>query len=514
MRLTVDLKTGTRIFASKSGYHEVGHGTSLAMGFRRENCNSMRTVAEAAEKPSLPVTPQPDVMQVCILDDQASHIELLAEQVRALGFEPAGTTQPGEAMRAIRSGKCRVALVDLRMPELDGMEFMEQALAIDPGLYVVLVTGEYSLDSAVEAIHRGAFDYIAKPVELKRLQRTLEQVQKLLERQQRTRDLEQELLANFEFHGIIGRSPVMLDVFDLIRKVAPHFSNILITGPTGAGKELVAQALHEMSPAASKRFAVCNCSALVDTLLESQLFGHMRGSFTGATDSRAGLFEYANGGTVFLDEIAETSPPMQAKLLRVIQNREIQRIGSPEVKLVDVRLIAATNRDLQAEAAVGRFRQDLYYRLSMLHIAVPALAERQEDIPLLCQHFLNRANKAYNKSIKGLTRRAQTLLRRHAWPGNIRELENVISSAAMLATGEFIDVADLPPNLRLCERRSNLPENGDWEPLSLDAVKRRHIERTLAHCNGNRVRAAELLGIGRTSLYRFLQSSGEKKTLP
>ena len=300
----------------------------------------------------------------------------------------------------------------------------------------------------------------------------------------------------------------MLEVFELAKKVARHYTNSLITGPTGAGKELIARALHAMSPAAQERFAVCNCSAMVDTLLESQLFGHVRGSFTGATDTRPGLFEYANNGTVFLDEVGETSLAMQAKLLRVIQNREIQRVGSPEVKKVEVRLIAATNRDLRAEVLAGRFREDLFYRLSTVEIRVPGLSERPEDIPILIQHFVKKYSQAYNKPFQGLTRRAQIVLLQHDWPGNVRELENVISSAAITASADFIDVTDLPNHLQKPHRRpANQEEN--WRPLPLDEVRKIHIQRVLEMCNGNRVRASQVLGIGRTSLYRHLKREGQ-----
>jgi len=245
---------------------------------------------------------------------------------------------------------------------------------------------------------------------------------------------------------------------------------------------------------------------MVDTLLESQLFGHMRGAFTGAIDTRPGLFEYANGGTVFLDEVGETSLAMQAKLLRVIQNREIQRVGSPEVRQVNVRLIAATNRDLRAEVLAGRFREDLFYRLSSIQIRIPSLMERLEDIPLLMQFFLKKYNAAYGKNFSGLTRRAQTALLQHPWPGNVRELENVISSAAITAAGDFIDIADLPENLQHHQQRTT--EGDDWRPLSLEEVRKLHIQRVLNVCRGNRLRAAQILGIGRTSLYRYLKHDG------
>jgi two-component system response regulator HydG len=390
------------------------------------------------------------------------------------------------------------------MASMDGMAFLEKTLQLDPGMHVILVTGFYSVDSAIEAIKRGAADYLCKPLDYPRLERTLDDIAALHSQRSEVRDLETRLFDNMQFRGIVGKSPAMLEVFDLAKKVARHYSNVLITGPTGSGKELVARAVHELSPVAQERFAVCNCSALVDTLLDSQLFGHMRGSFTGANETRPGLFEYANGGTVFLDEVGETSLAMQSKLLRVIQNREIQRVGSPEVKHVEVRVIAATNRDLRSEVLAGRFREDLFYRLSSIEIHVPGLTERPEDIPVLVQHFLKKYSRAYSKPFHGLSRRAQLALLRYDWPGNVRELENVISSAAITTTADFIDVVDLPEYLQKPNGARGSSEQ-NWRPLPLNEVRRMHMQRVLELCDGNRVRAAQVLGIGRTSLYRFLK---------
>lgn len=442
----------------------------------------------------------------CILDDDPAQLEMLSAVVRTMGYEAICTTDTEEALRLIKRGRCRLALVDVHMPRMDGYEFLDRALRTDPGAHILLMTGDYTLDSALEAIRRGAADFLPKPIDRAHLKKALDDVAMLYDQRRRVRVLEEQLLKDLEFHGIVGKSPVMLEVFDFARKVAPHYTNVLLVGSTGTGKELVARAIHQLSPVNQQKLAVCNCSAMVDTLLESQLFGHMRGSFTGATDTRPGLFEYANGGTVFLDEVGEMSLAMQAKLLRVIQNREIQRVGSPEVRQINVRLIAATNRDLRAEVLAGRFREDLFYRLSSIQIRIPSLSERLEDIPLLVQFLLQKYNSAYGKQIGGLTRRAQTVLLQHPWPGNVRELENAVSSACITATGGFIDLGDLPEHLQHPGPPSM--RDDEWKPLSLDDVRKIHIQRVLEMCQGNRLRAAHILGIGRTSLYRYLKRDG------
>ncbi|MGH9736211.1 MAG: sigma-54-dependent transcriptional regulator [Candidatus Acidiferrales bacterium] len=450
-------------------------------------------------------------MPICLVATDPEQVEAELLQLDRLGFSSTEASTPERALQRIQTGACRLLIVDSAIAGMDGLEFLDQALRADPGVYVILVSSDNDVGSAIEAIKRGAYDVVHKPVDFMRLENTLGELAGLFSQRSHVRHLEETLLENSQFHGIVGRSPAMLQVLELTRKVARHYSNALITGPTGAGKELVARALHELSPVAHERFAVCNCSALVDTLLESQLFGHMRGSFTGATDTRPGLFEYANQGAVFLDEIGEMSVQTQAKLLRVIQNREIQRIGSPEVKKVNVRLVAATNRNLREEVRTGRFREDLYYRLSSVQIRVPGLSERPEDIPVLVQHFLKKFSAEYGKELRGFTRRAQIALLHHSWPGNVRELENVIGGAAMACTAEFIDLGDLGDFFRPLQDLSNLRRGQDWSPLPLRQVRETHIQRVIEFCNGNHIHAAGVLGIGKTTLYRFLKGKNDPR---
>jgi transcriptional regulator with PAS, ATPase and Fis domain len=300
----------------------------------------------------------------------------------------------------------------------------------------------------------------------------------------------------------VGRSTLLLEVFARIRRAAPHFKTALVTGATGTGKELVARALHKLGPAASARFAVCNSSAIVETLFESELFGHVKGAFTGATSDKVGLFEYASGGTVFLDEIGDLPLPTQTKLLRVLETREFQRVGSPAPRKTDVRVVAATNRDLREMVDHKEFREDLFYRLSMVEIRLPRLAERKEDLPLLERHFIERMSAEYGKPIRGIAPRVQILFARYSWPGNVRELENVLSHACMMCEGDIIDMPDLPEHLTAPEDRAR---TGDEGLLPMAEVHKRHALRVLAAVHGNKAEAARILGLHRATLYRLIE---------
>ena len=391
-----------------------------------------------------PLTASP-ALSVLIIDDNAKSLELLSTALAQPGLEILTASDPEQGLDLVYNKHPQIVLTDLVMPHLSGMEVLERIMEFDPSTDVILMTAHYSTESAVEAIKKGASDYLNKPISIAALARARRQAGGRGSQGSSGRaQLEGELLASSEFEGIVGRSPVMWEMFPQIRRVAPHYRTVLITGETGTGKDLVARALHRLSPVAAGRYVVLNCSAVVETLFESELFGHVKGSFTGATNDKAGLFEHAHGGTLFLDEIGDMPLATQAKLLRVLQNQEVQRVGSLSSRKVDVRVIAATNHNLRAAIAEKRFREDLYYRLSMVEIHVPRLAERKEDLPLLERHFIARFAAQYKKEIRGLTHRAQVRLSLHSWPGNVRELENVLGHACMMAMGDTIDMQDLP----------------------------------------------------------------------
>jgi DNA-binding NtrC family response regulator len=444
--------------------------------------------------------PQNVALKLLVIDDTPQNLELVVETLAQDSLEIITSSDVDEGLQLFHDFRPAIVLLDLVMPKMSGMEVLDRMVAHDPGAEIILMTAHYSTESAVEAIQKGAADYLTKPLDLKKLRDRIGIIVAEAEKRRQAFQLDHALLDTYQFEGIIGRSPAMLETFAKIRRVAPHFQTLLVTGSTGTGKELVARALQRLSPGASGPFAVCNCSAIVETLVETELFGYVRGAFTGANQDKAGLFESANGGTVFLDEIGELTLPAQAKLLRVLQQREIQRVGSPKTRAVDVRVVAATNRDLRELVADGRFREDLYYRLCMIEIHLPTLAERREDLPLLQKYFVEKFAKQYEKDIKGITRRAQQQLARHPWPGNVRELENVIGNAAMMTQSSTIDLVDLPESVR----NPVEPLKGNEGLLSLEQVQNRHLQRVLELFHGNKVRAAEVLGVSRATVYEML----------
>jgi DNA-binding NtrC family response regulator len=444
---------------------------------------------------------EPKSLTLLAIDDSSENLELIRAALERQDVKVLTANDPEAGFEMFLKMRPRLVLLDLVMPKVNGMELLERIVAVDPGTDVILVTSHYSPESAVEAIHKGACDYWTKPLDVEKLRSRIGGFIAEAEKRLRTLRLDRELVDTWQFEGMVGRSPLMLEVFARIRRVAPHFRTSLVRGPTGTGKELVAHALHRLSPAARGKFAICNCSALVENLLESELFGHVRGAFTGAAQDKPGLFEYADGGTVFLDEIGELSLPAQAKLLRVLQNRQVQRVGSPSTRAIDVRVVAATHRDLKAMVRDGQFREDLYYRLAIVEITLPSLANRREDLPLLQRFFIEKCAADYNKPIAGLTRRAQTRMAAYPWPGNIRELENVIGNACMMAEGNLIDVDDLPESLR---GPISHELSGEESFLPLEEVQRRHVLRVLQAVGGHKARAAEILGIGRATIYEML----------
>ena len=413
-------------------------------------------------------------------------VRISAAHEREHGFELVRTQQP------------RVILLDPNVPSAQDSDLLGRIVLQDPRSEVILISEDYSPSAAVDAILKGAADYLTKPLSTIQLRTRVGQAIESAQRNLQTLELDAELLSSFSFHGLVGRSPAMLEVFNRMSRIAPHFRSVLITGPSGSGKELVARSLHDLSPVRQGPFIVVNCAGIPEALAESEMFGYVKGAFTGATQNRAGLFEHANGGTIFLDEIGEMPLAMQAKLLRVLQTHEIQPVGAVTPRRLDIRVIAATNRDLRTEVSEKRFREDLFYRLSVVHLRLPSLYERKEDLPLLQKHFVEKYAKQYGKDISGISRRAQGVLAKHGWPGNIRELENTIANACMMSESRVLDVK----NFRLDPVSSSSSASTPF--ISLKEMERRHVRNVLEAVGGNKVKAAEILGISRTTLYGLL----------
>ena len=446
---------------------------------------------------------RPTVKLVAV-DDTPSSLELLQESLAQDGLTILTSTDPEDGLDLVFNEHPQIVLLDLVMPKMTGLEMLEKIVEFDPSIDVILMTAHYTTETAVEAIKKGACDYLNKPISIPSLRARIDKLLEDARGRQRALELDRELVETCRFEGMIGRSPIMWDLFARIRRVASHYRSALVTGPTGTGKDLVARAMHNLSPARDGRFVTCNCSAVVETLFESELFGYVKGAFTGATSDKMGLFEFAHGGTLFLDEIGDMPMTTQAKLLRTLQNQEVTRVGSVNARKVDVRVVAATNRDVETLIANKLFREDLYYRLAMVELKTPALAERKEDLPLLEKYFLERFSQQFNKNVAGLTRRAQILLARHSWPGNVRELENALGNACMMALGDMIDVDDLPPTVRRIDTRkfaADAGSSGTTEATaaapSLEDHERELLADALARANGNQSEAARILRISR-----------------
>lgn len=463
-------------------------------------------LAEGVAAPESPV--------LLVVDDDRSVLDVVGRFARRAGFDVVTCSDGRQAVEELQRRPANLAMVDLRMPEVNGLDVLRAIREAAPTCEVILMTGFATIDSAVEAIKLGAMDYLSKPIDFERLGQLLALVREETERRRNLMAMEGDVAQRLEFCGMLGRSPVMQQLFTLIRRLAPHVRVALISGETGTGKELVARALHRLGPRRDRRFVTVNCSAVVETLFESELFGHVRGAFTGATDSKAGLFELADGGTLFLDEVGELPQAVQAKLLRVLEQGEVQRVGSLEPRKIDVQIFAATNRDLKGEVQAGRFRTDLYYRLNVVELKLPPLRDRREDIPYLTAAFVRECSLRLKKPLLGITASAERALVSAAWEGNVRELRNVVERACILADGQLITERDLADSLCPAPLLA-VPPATTAAPLQpsasvqdaelLSNVERDHILRTLQRVGGNKKAAAEALGLSRRALYRKLE---------
>ena len=459
----------------------------------------------------------PEKKQVLIVDDEPNLRKILAAQLARDGYDVL-TAEDGEVgLQMLRENHIDLVVTDLKMPKVDGMDLLRFALREDPDLPIVMITAHGTVDTAVEALKLGAFDYLTKPFDK-------DEVRQVVGKALRTRQLSEEDAAHLPKtstrFGIIGNSPGLVEIYNVLERVADTPTTILITGESGTGKELVARALHEHSSRRDRPFIKVNCAAIPKELIESELFGYERGAFTGAVSSKPGRFELANGGTLFLDEIGEIPVEMQVKLLRALQESEFERVGGVKTLRVDVRLVAATNRDLKRLIANGSFREDLFYRLNVVPLRLPALRERSADIPLLLEHFLTKFNERLKKSVTGCSEEAMTALRNYAWPGNIRELENVVERAVLFSDEKVIRLQDLPLELKSPLTSVSREEGGAGLQLPSDGGLKEHVKvamtrlerelvsRALEQTGGNVTHAARLLKISRKGLQLKMKELG------
>jgi len=446
-------------------------------------------------------------IHVLIVDDDENMQALLEKVLAREGYQVALASNGQEALKCLEGRRFDIVLSDIRMPNMDGLTLLGEIQTQSPGTTVIMMTAFGAVDSAVEAMKQGAYDYISKPFKMDEILIVLSRVVEEKRLRQELVFMREELAGRYSFANIVGKSKPMQQVFDLIRRVATTTATVLVRGGSGTGKELVARAIHFNSSRKDQSFVPVNCSAIPGELLESELFGHVRGAFTGAVANKDGLFVEADRGTILLDEIGEMTPELQSKLLRVLQEKEVRPVGGSKNIQVDARIIAATNQNLEKQVEKGEFREDLYYRLNVIPIVLPSLHERIEDIPLLVEHFLDKYAGEVG-SRKSMARETLAVLMRHPWPGNVRELENVVERAAVLSLGEEILPSDLPPEMGTAAG-GILARNAQREASLVD-LEKDYIRLVLDRVNGNQTRAAEILGIDRRTLYRKLQSySGE-----
>jgi two-component system response regulator PilR (NtrC family) len=451
------------------------------------------------------------VPRILVVDDERSMRELLAIVLRREGYDVRLAENGRSAIELIEREPIELVISDIRMPDVSGVEVLAAAQRVNPEVIGIMITAYASTETAVEALRLGAYDYVTKPFNVEELRLKIRKAFERRRLQQENALLRRALQTTHQFSNIIGRSPAMQAVFQLIETIAPTISTVLVTGESGTGKELVARAIHFNSPRRDHPFVAVNCGALPETLLESELFGHVRGAFTGAETNKKGLLEVAEKGTVFLDEIGEMSPMMQVKLLRFLQDRRFRRVGGTEEIEADIRVIAATNRDLARLVAEGRFRDDLFYRINVIPVRLPPLRERVEDIPLLAEHFLQKYAAQMGRSIAGISPAAMRCLRTYRWPGNIRELENAIERAVALETAGTIQPASLPEHVQAgvapaAERPPlELPEEGFDLERHVEAIEREYIAEALRRAGGVKTRAADLLGMSFRSFRYYMK---------
>jgi two-component system response regulator HydG len=449
-------------------------------------------------------------IRVLVVDDDEPHAQAVAESLERVGYECSVATSGRDGLRLIEEQEFDIVLTDLIMEGVGGLDVLRKAKQELPDAEVVILTGHGTIKTAVTAMQAGATTYLTKPLDIGELRTVVDKASQSQRLARSNLELQRQLNERFGFEGVIGNSPQMHAVVAKLRQIAPTGATVLITGESGTGKELVAKALHINSPRRNKPFVPLNCAALSENILESELFGHVRGAFTGADRERKGWFEHANGGTLFLDEVGDIPPSTQIKLLRVLETGEIVRVGTNEPVKVNVRLISATNRELTEAIAAGRFRQDLYHRLKVVSIKLAPLRERREDIPLLLEHFLKQFTASHGKPVTSITPAVRRVLMAHDWPGNVRELKNTIESMVVIDTDGILDLDDLTEDLQgiTPASESSAPGAAPLLGRTMDEIERYYITETLKLSSGNREEAARILGIGERTLYRKLKEYG------